>query len=241
MSAFPYMKFYPADYFADTRGLSTEQHGVYLLLLMAMWNAEGELPNDDTKLARFAGISRAKWLRHKPDVLKFFRVLGEVIRHKRLDQEIEEAREVSEHRAAAGRSSGEARRSRKDSPAPGPTTKKLTENAQKSDAVSDPKPLETHESTPTNVHHLISHTLEDNSLQSYQKAARDPPAFPADGAIDYSTFAEAARRHGRGLDVNILASAFRKFCHASDIRFDDPRIGRKFETFCAKHRVQRAA
>lgn len=72
MSERPYMQLYIADYLGDTQHLSCEQHGAYLLLLMAMWRAGGELPNDDKKLARICRLTLGKWRRVKEDVLPFF-------------------------------------------------------------------------------------------------------------------------------------------------------------------------
>lgn len=71
MSA-PYMQLYVADYLGDTRHLTTEQHGAYLLLLMTMWRSDGVLPKDDAKLARIVGLTVARWKRISDDVMAFF-------------------------------------------------------------------------------------------------------------------------------------------------------------------------
>jgi hypothetical protein len=79
MSAAPFMQLYVADYIGDTLHLTTEQHGAYLLLLMAMWRAGGSLPNDEQKLSRIVGLSPAKWRRISADVLAFFDVADDAI------------------------------------------------------------------------------------------------------------------------------------------------------------------
>jgi hypothetical protein len=71
MSA-PYMQLYVADYLGDTRHLTTEQHGAYLLLLMTMWRSDGVLSDDPAKLARIAGLTVARWNKISDDVLAFF-------------------------------------------------------------------------------------------------------------------------------------------------------------------------
>lgn len=81
----PFMQLYVADYLGDTRHLTTEQHGAYLLLLMTMWRADGRLPNDAKKLARIAGCTPSRWSKISADVMEFFDVeAGEVMsRHLR--------------------------------------------------------------------------------------------------------------------------------------------------------------
>ncbi|WP_297803657.1 DUF1376 domain-containing protein [uncultured Brevundimonas sp.] len=105
----PFMQLYVADYLGDTRHLTTEQHGAYLLLLMTMWRAEGRLPNCDKKLARIVGATASRWAKIKADVLEFFEVDGESITNKRLMFELKKASEKSIKRAEAGTRGGEAK------------------------------------------------------------------------------------------------------------------------------------
>jgi uncharacterized protein YdaU (DUF1376 family) len=113
----PFMQLYVADYLGDTRHLTTEQHGAYLLLLMTMWRADGRLPHDDKKLARITGCTASRWARIKGDVLDFFDVDGADLTHGRLMLELKKASEKSFQRAEAGKRGGEAK-SRKDKDTP---------------------------------------------------------------------------------------------------------------------------
>lgn len=62
-------------YLADTTHLSTEEHGVYFLLLLAAWRQpDCALPNDDRKLARIAGVSAQKWRSIRATILDFWTV-----------------------------------------------------------------------------------------------------------------------------------------------------------------------
>lgn len=107
--AIPYMQLYVADYLADTRHLSTEQHGAYLLLLMSMWRAGGRLPNDASKLARIAGVSLRRWYLVWPQIASLFDILGDEIGHGRLEREHQKAVSKSEKRSASGKRGGEVK------------------------------------------------------------------------------------------------------------------------------------
>lgn len=108
MSA-PFMQLYVADYLGDTRHLTTEQHGAYLLLLMTMWRSDGRLPNDAKKLARISGCTASRWAKISDDVLAFFEVDGDDLTNKRLMFELKKASEKSIKRAEAGTKGGEAK------------------------------------------------------------------------------------------------------------------------------------
>ena len=105
----PFMQLYVADYLGDTRHLTTEQHGAYLLLLMTMWRSGGRLPNQDKKLARITGCTSSRWAKIKAEVVDFFSVDGEEITHKRLMFELEKAQEKSIKRSVSGTQGGIAK------------------------------------------------------------------------------------------------------------------------------------
>lgn len=108
MSA-PYMQLYIADYLGDTQHLTTEQHGAYLLLLMAMWRSGGRLPNDPAKLARIARVSARRWHLIAEDIMPFFEVVEGDITQKRLEREHQKASSISAKRSASGAAGGKAK------------------------------------------------------------------------------------------------------------------------------------
>lgn len=66
-----WMPLFVGDYLADTKLLSTEEHGAYLLLIMHCWEA-GSFPDDDKIICRITGLSAYKWRKHRENILKFF-------------------------------------------------------------------------------------------------------------------------------------------------------------------------
>lgn len=109
MSNQPYMQFFPGDYLRDTRHLTTEQHGAYLLLLMTMWNHGAKLPNDPSKLARIAGVNLRRWHLIAPDIMPFFDIDGEDLSQKRLVQDYQKAVSLSQKRSVSGKAGGDAK------------------------------------------------------------------------------------------------------------------------------------
>ena len=104
----PFMQLYVGDYIRDTRHLTAEQHGAYLLLLMAAWNAGGRLPNNPKKLARLAASMPSRWAKIAADVMEFFDVEGDYITNRRLTVELKKAQEKSIIRAQSGTRGGNA-------------------------------------------------------------------------------------------------------------------------------------
>ena len=96
MSLRPWMPLFVADYLADTADLSVSESGAYLHLIMHYW-INGSLPQDDRSLARISKAGK-HWGRICPRIRDRF---GPFWSHKRIEQELEKARQRSENGRAA--------------------------------------------------------------------------------------------------------------------------------------------
>lgn len=101
-----WMPFYVADYLRDTMHLTTEQHGAYMLLLMACWTRGGSLPADDAQLAGMAKMTPAAWRKAAPLILPFFARDGVSLTQKRVTEEFEKAQRMAETRRQNGQKGG---------------------------------------------------------------------------------------------------------------------------------------
>lgn len=91
MAQFPSLPLWTDAYLADTRHLSTLEHGAYLLLLMEAWRRPTcSLPDDDNLLSRLTGLTLEQWTEIKPTVMAFWSYDGRsrVWTQKRLQREL---------------------------------------------------------------------------------------------------------------------------------------------------------
>lgn len=96
VSHFPYIKLWVNDYLADTYHLNPEEHGTYLLLLIAAWKTEGNgLPDDDKILARYAGTTLRRWRKLAPRIRPFFTEEDGKLYQPRLSKEARNATKFS--------------------------------------------------------------------------------------------------------------------------------------------------
>jgi uncharacterized protein YdaU (DUF1376 family) len=101
------MSLYTDAYLADTTHLSTEQHGAYLLLLVAMWRAGGKLSDDPSFLQRVTKVSPKRWDRMWEEIGHFFVADGKgSISQKRLRAEYVKALHRKEVYSSNGRQGG---------------------------------------------------------------------------------------------------------------------------------------
>lgn len=95
---------FPDAYHRDTTHLTTEEHGAYLLLLMAAWGTDDcTLPNDERRLAALAQMPVPKWRKIAPTVLEFWTIDKGRISQKRLLKEWQYVRQTKAKRADAAR------------------------------------------------------------------------------------------------------------------------------------------
>ncbi|SFK44140.1 Uncharacterized conserved protein YdaU, DUF1376 family [Sphingomonas sp. NFR04] len=77
MAEFPALPLWTDAYLADTRHLSTLEHGAYLLLLMEAWRRPScSLPDNDVMLARLAGVSDEQWAGIRDIIMSFWKLDG---------------------------------------------------------------------------------------------------------------------------------------------------------------------
>jgi len=75
MAEFPALPLQTEKFLADTRHLTTQQVGAYMLMLMMAWRQEdNSLPNDDEYLARITGLGKKTWEKNKGTLLEFWKL-----------------------------------------------------------------------------------------------------------------------------------------------------------------------
>lgn len=115
MAEFPALPLFTDAYMADTRHLTTAQHGAYLLLLMTAWRMpDCRLPDDDYLLARWSGLDFRSWKKMRPFIIdQFWKKDSDGKLHQcRLLDERKHADTVRQKNAAAGRASALKRKGR---------------------------------------------------------------------------------------------------------------------------------
>lgn len=105
------MQFYVADYLADTRHLTTEEHGAYLLLIFSYWQTAK--PLDKRRLARIAGLPNERWACVEQVLNEFFIDTGDEWVHARIEADIESVEETQNKKVKAGKASAAARKREK--------------------------------------------------------------------------------------------------------------------------------
>lgn len=155
MTAAPdtWMPFWIGPYLANTMHLTREQHGSYVLLIIACWKGGGTLPNDDRVLATIARCSARQWKAERDIFAAFFNVTDGGWTHERVVSELgaaarhaERRRAMAQHAASVrwggGRDAAgnaEAMRTACPSPSPTPTPSPATATLSGSSSAREPR------------------------------------------------------------------------------------------------------
>jgi len=198
MSTPPYMKLYWGDYYRGTRHLRTPaEHGAYLLLIGALWDAGGKLAADDAILARHALCSAAEWAAMKEVILPFFKVSRGHITHKRVGEELSKYDDTVRKRKMAGKAGGKASR--------GNHSENAEANAYQDDSIS-------RHNQNQNQNHKEKKEVEAAEPEVRREAS---PARGSRLADDWTPSAEnvayAMRLGFSHVEVERLAERFRNF------------------------------
>lgn len=104
-----WMPLWIGDYLADTQHLTRDEHGAYLLMLMAYWRNAGPLVDDNKRLAAITKATLKEWAELRPVLLEFFEVVDGHWHQKRMDAELSESVDRAEKAASKARKAAEAR------------------------------------------------------------------------------------------------------------------------------------
>lgn len=90
-----YMPFHVGDYMADAGHLTVMEHGAYFLLICTYWQRGGPLPDDERKLMALTRMTPDQFELHWPMIVEFFERRDGLLHHKRIDAELQKARDRS--------------------------------------------------------------------------------------------------------------------------------------------------
>lgn len=107
--SFAYMPMYTADYLKDTRHLTPEEHGIYVLLIMHCWDSRGPVPKDERRQCGIVNARSGGEIESLRRVLQeFFVLMDDGFYNARVAEEI-----ANSERISAGRRNGGLAKARK--------------------------------------------------------------------------------------------------------------------------------
>lgn len=111
MSGNPFFQFYPSDWLAGTRGLTSSETGVYITLIALMYEANGPIQFDEKRLARLCGATAAAFKKAVDGLVETGKlsVSEDGIFNRRVQIEIEKRSEKRALARVAGIASGRSR------------------------------------------------------------------------------------------------------------------------------------
>lgn len=89
-----------------TQGLTTIEHGAYLLLLIEYWKTQKPIPNRDRHISSITRLSLSEWVEIKEVILEFFEEKNGLLHNRRMDEELVKAESIVSRNRANGSKGG---------------------------------------------------------------------------------------------------------------------------------------
>jgi uncharacterized protein YdaU (DUF1376 family) len=109
-----WFQYWVKDFALRCSSLTLEEEGAFMRLLRHYWSTQSALPNDDARLARFAGADPKTWQRLRGAIKDLFEIDDNRWRLPWLDEQMEKAKEISAKRSESGRKGGVAKASNRE-------------------------------------------------------------------------------------------------------------------------------
>ena len=93
----------------DTLGMGPEFKGIYMDLMMAMWENDGQLKDDEDYLQSICAVTKACWVRHRENMYCLFYPCEGMLMHNGLREALAKAKAVAKTNAAKTKAATEAR------------------------------------------------------------------------------------------------------------------------------------
>lgn len=197
------MPLWTGDYLRDTRHLTPQKHGIYLLLLMFCWDQKGPVPLDEQEAAGIANCRSADEIEALRYILaRYFVRMEDGFYNKRMQLEVERSEALSRARAEAGRKGYESKRQSelRDGQA---IAKQLPGNCQASASIPNPNPIP----TPDQEKHMARKSAPPRSRKEQQTP------LPADFGIS-ERVRKWAQAKGWAADLEEYLEHFRLSCES---------------------------
>lgn len=167
----PWFSFNTDDYIGNTMHLTTEEHGAYLLLMLAYYRTGKPLPGYDRALASITKLPLDRWLIDKVAIEPLFVIEDGLWKHDRIEAELLEA--CSKHAKAVAKAvlAAEARYGKKP-PKDAPSIPQAAPKPARSRKTAPSEPVACSEHAPSmpalcsSPPHLQLHTTLSSSSSS---------------------------------------------------------------------------
>lgn len=106
MSGNPWVRFFPSDWLAGTRGLTCSETGIYISLVAMMYERGGRIKDEPARLARMCGASNSVFKKALETLIAERKIVSEggYLSNKRVVEELSYSSEKSEVARAAAKS-----------------------------------------------------------------------------------------------------------------------------------------